>query len=74
MDNQNLIHSRYNCTYYIFLFQNTSKNLCLKIYRENNVRVCRMRDEAILKAATLSDHVHMYATILLKLSLKKAVC
>lgn len=74
MDNQSLIHSRYNCTYYIFLFQNTRKNLCLKIYRENNVRVCRMGDKAILKAATLPDHVHMYATILLKLSLKKAVC
>ena len=77
MDNQSLAHSRYNCTYHIVFIPKYRRKVMFGALRkevgEILEKVCKMEGVIILKAATLPEHVHMYVSIPLKLSVSKAV-
>ncbi|WP_029200536.1 IS200/IS605 family transposase, partial [Oribacterium sp. NK2B42] len=64
MDNQSLSHSKYNCTYHIvFIPKYRRKVMYGKLQAEVGQllgKVCKMEGVTIIKAATMTDHVHMY--------------
>lgn len=77
MDNQSLSHSRYNCTYHIVFIPKYRRKvmfgaLCKEV-GEILGKVCKMEEVTILKAATFSNHVHMYVSIPSKESVSKTV-
>ena len=77
MDNLSLAHSRDNCTCYIIFISNYRRKmmfgtLCKKV-GEILGKVCGMEDVTIIKAATLPDRVHMYVSILSKVSVSKVI-
>lgn len=67
MDNQSLSHSKYNCTYHIvFIPKYRRKVMYGKLQAEVGQllgKVCKMEGVTIIKAATMTDHVHMYVSI-----------
>ena len=67
MDNQSLSHSKYNCTYHIvFIPKYRRKVIYGKLQAEVGQilgKVCKMEGVTIIKAATMTDHVHMYVSI-----------
>ncbi|WP_029200596.1 IS200/IS605 family transposase, partial [Oribacterium sp. NK2B42] len=66
MDNQSLSHSKYNCTYHIvFIPKYRRKVMYGKLQAEVGQllgKVCKMEGVTIIKAATMTDHVHMYVS------------
>ena len=77
MDDLSLAHSRYNCTYHIVFIPKYRRKmmfgtLCKKV-GEILGKVCGMEDVTIIKAATLPDRVHMYVSILSKVSVSKVI-
>ena len=77
MDNLSLAHSRYNCTYHIVFIPKYRRKVMFGVLRkevgEILGKVCRMEEVTIIKAATLPDHVHMYASIPPKVSVSKVI-
>lgn len=77
MDDQSLAHSRYNCTYHIVFIPKYRRKAMFGALRrgvgEILGKVCRMEEVTIIKAATMPDHVHMYVSIPLKVSISKTI-
>lgn len=77
MDDLSLAHSRYNCTYHIIFIQKYRRKVMLgKLRKEVGEilgKVCKMEEVTIIKAATLSDHVHIYVSIPSKVSVSKTI-
>ena len=77
MDNQSLSHSRYNCTYHIVFIPKYRRKVMFGDLRrevgEAIGKVCKMEGVTIIKAATLLDYVHIYASIPPKESVAKVV-
>ena len=77
MDNQSLAHSRYNCTYHIVFIPKYRRKVMFGSLRQEIGeiigKICRMEGVTIIRAATLSDHVHMYVSIPPKESVSKVV-
>lgn len=77
MDNQNLSHSRYNCTYHIVFIPKYRRKVMFGDLRrevgEAISKVCKMEGVTIIKAAMLPDYVHMYVSISPKESVAKVV-
>ncbi len=77
MDDLSLAHSRYNCTYHIvFIPKYRRKTMFGELRREVGEilgKICRMEEVTIIKVATLPEHVHMYVSILPKVSVSKVI-
>ncbi len=77
MDGQSLAHSRYNCTYHIVFIPKYRRKAMFGSLRKEVGEIlgkaCRMEEVAILKAATMPDHVHMYLSIPPKVSILKTI-
>lgn len=77
MDNQSLLHSRYNCTYHIVFIPKYRRKIMFGDLRKEVggaiSKVCKMEEVTIIKAATLPDYVHMYVSIPPKASVAKVV-
>ena len=67
MDEISLAHSKYNCTYHIVWIPKYRRKALFGEYRKEMGEIigreCKLEGVEIIKAATMSDHVHMYVSI-----------
>ena len=77
MDNKNLTHTRWNCTYHIVFIPKYRRKVLYGKIRQELIdifkQLCAMKKVTLISGAICPDHVHMYLAIPPKLIVSEVV-
>ena len=72
MDNQNIQHTRWNCTYHIVFIPKYRRKIMFgtnkKDLAEIIKKLCEMKEVTLIEGKVCVDHIHMYVAIPPKIS------
>lgn len=75
MDNQSIQHTRWNCTYHIVFIPKWRRRIMYGANKKDIVEIikklCEMKTVRLIEGKMCVDHIHMYVTILSKMSVSE---